>query len=538
MIEGLYARQLADELLRIMSDRAGWPSTLLRQSTIGLMEELALAGAQAANGVLSPSSFEDLKSQARDQLLIDPGLGPMKARGPLLAQIPRESKEFVPSSYKHKAWVSAIPSMQTAYLRNWRLEFSDDRYKDAAGPAFRDAMPAVDSAGFLASHLLHLGISGSYLSGRINYRSEHDPNIYDLTGILEDVEDVVQNGFGSIEVLVALARPPQDQVRSLQGWLDVRSAREWLEANGLPGPRSMHGAIIYEPQAWDIDGALLSVAKAVHRLQQRAILKTGRAPEFLGSAWLAGVKEPKRLPAISQLGRALAPGYELGEPQLEAPRSDDRLEVSVELLLTALSGSGPSTAGTLWASLEAMLAAPGDPDRIQVTDRAGDIALVTLIRSSIQMSLGQLFSRCPQDVLAQRLSGLGVGERLTQFEAALRRGEHERLQHRNTRVALSHTRRLFETDVLKRTREEIRQTLRGLYRQRNLVLHGGITDAPLLEGILRSSTPLVAGVINRYARASHGVPVDPHIFAYQMLVRLEGYLNDPRLIVQSLWDVS
>src|ERR1700730_3062983 len=99
MIDGVYANKLADELSRLVNDRPGWTATLFRQSSIGLMEEFAVAGIQTANGILSGSSFDDLKSQVRSQILADPGLGPMQVRGPVLAQLPRDSKEFVSSSF-------------------------------------------------------------------------------------------------------------------------------------------------------------------------------------------------------------------------------------------------------------------------------------------------------------------------------------------------------------------------------------------------------------------------------------------------------
>jgi hypothetical protein len=157
MIDGPYAQELVDELLRFMSGRAGWPSTLFRQSTIGLMEELVVAGAQAAAGVLSSTSFDNLKSQVREQMLPDPGLGPIQSRGPLLAQTSRDSKEFAPSSFKYKAWAASIPALKASYLQNWQLEFTKTGYADQAAPKFDGAVPPYEAASFIASHLLYLG---------------------------------------------------------------------------------------------------------------------------------------------------------------------------------------------------------------------------------------------------------------------------------------------------------------------------------------------------------------------------------------------
>ena len=237
MIKGTYAAQLADELLRLLSDRAGWPTTLFRQSTIGLMEELAVAGSQTADGVLSSASFEDLKTQVRDQILRDPGLGSMRVRGPVLSLVPRDPKEFVPSSFKHKSWVSTVPGFRDDYIKNWRIESSTKAYADESGPTFPHAVSSYDSACFLASHLLHLGITNSYLSRWLNYRVQHDPLDYELDGLLEQIEILVKGGRFREQILVALSRPPQEEIRSMQGWLNTSATRAWLDSHGLQAPR-------------------------------------------------------------------------------------------------------------------------------------------------------------------------------------------------------------------------------------------------------------------------------------------------------------
>jgi hypothetical protein len=266
------------------------------------------------------------------------------------------------------------------------------------------------------------------------------------------------------------------------------------------------------------------------------LLKTGRAPEFHGKAWIKGVKTARILPEVSQIGRALAPAYEFGDDaQVEAAASEDRLEVAIDLLQAALSEPGPSAAGILWAALEGLLAAPGDPDKIQVCRRAADISLVSLVRTSMQVSIGTLFSRCPDEALTQRIRSLGQPDGLVEFEQSIRRGDHHAITHRSTHLMLSHARDLLNVDVLQTKRMELEQTFRGLYRQRNLILHGGITDAPLLNGIFRSSAPLVTAVINRYTRSIQDGIRDPHIFAYDMYVRIERYLNDPQSATESFW---
>ena len=180
MIDGLYANEFADELARLVNDRPGWTATLLRQSTIGLMAEFAVAGIQTANGILSGSSFDDLKSQVHRQILADQGLGSMQVRGPILAQIPRDPKEFVSSSFKYKAWVFSIPNFREKYIQCWRAELLNEKYQNSHAPLFEGAISPYDSACFLASHLLQLGISRSYWARWLDYRMLYDSKSYTL----------------------------------------------------------------------------------------------------------------------------------------------------------------------------------------------------------------------------------------------------------------------------------------------------------------------------------------------------------------------
>ena len=73
-------------------------------------------------------------------------------------------------------------------------------------------------------------------------------------------------------------------------------------------------------------------------------------------------------------------------------------------------------------------------------------------------------------------------------------------------------------DMLERgllTREE--------FDQRNLVLHGGVTDGLLVEGYLRCSFPLVAAIVNRYARVTEGTAMDPQVVAFQAYASIESH---------------
>ncbi|GLY92747.1 hypothetical protein Acsp02_00030 [Actinoplanes sp. NBRC 103695] len=86
---------------------------------------------------------------------------------------------------------------------------------------------------------------------------------------------------------------------------------------------------------------------------------------------------------------------------------------------------------------------------------------------------------------------------------------------------------LNSASVMKDTRMSLVRTFRALYRHRNLVLHGGITDAPLRSGVLRAAFPLVTAVINRCARARAENGIGAQALAYISGIELDAFEQDP-----------
>jgi hypothetical protein len=179
----------------------------------------------------------------------------------------------------------------------------------------------------------------------------------------------------------------------------------------------------------------------------------------------------------------------------------------------------------LWASLETLLAAPRDVTKMDVVRRGADIALIAFIRSEIWNSLGMLIGKHKDHPLGRALAGAAtVKDRLSRLEAALKTAEYESLRRAGPRIYLRHAARLLDQAYIKDIRATFRHTLAGLYRQRNLVLHGGITDGPLTVSYLRCSYPLVSAIVNRYARATETSYIDPQVFAFQTTASIEEYL--------------
>jgi hypothetical protein len=524
MITTPYAIDLAGEMIRHQRTRLGWTTAFLTLSTTGLLCELLVAGSQVGS-VLSEASFGELNDQVIEQVLADPGLGDKVSRGILRNTLPRKSDNFVPNSHKYRAIENLMPGLERDYLSNWLTEFRRPEYAQMNFPDAGSIISPATSAALLSAFLLAAGLSSELIIKWLDYSLKYAPDPISLEDLIQMLIERYKRGNSPLEIMVLLDRPVAPASRSIEGWLNAAEAKSWLNSNGFSFPRTVHGGILYRSDQWDIYGALKDVSSSLQRIRYRATLKTGKPPSFYPKAWIKGVKTARDIPDPT-VTEVEMPGYPLENPSLVRPSSENRLEVAVEFIQAASLGGGPGSAGMLWAALESLLSAPGDPDRMEVVNRGADIGLIAVIRSQINTSLALLLERrADSEDLRREITALPYDERFDRLQMALVNKEYEALQSAGARLQISHTADLLSVERIKALRLALRHSLSGLYRQRNLVLHGGITDGPLLKGYLRIGFQLVPAIINRYARAWEDTKVDPQVFAFQANAAVEEHIQ-------------
>lgn len=521
MLTTPYAAELAGEMNRYLNSRFGWTTTLFQQSTPDLLQELLVAGSQVANGVLSSSSFDELNNQVKHQFFRDPGLGDMTTRTVLGAVLPKNSDEFSDTSHKYRAMSSAMPDIKKAYLDNWKAELSNSAYSLATFP--RSLMAPGEVGAYLTAFLLGLGMNPDRLVKWLDYRLTFAKSPITLAQFLDQLIDMRNNSYGLLDVMIVADHTAAPSARPIDGWLTAKEVKGWLTSNGFTPPRTIHGGILYKSNQWDIYGALEAIGGTIRRLQRRGTLKSGKSLSFYSTAWIKGVRNPQKIPDNSPI-YTLLPGYQLETPSLASPPSSNRLEVAVEFVEAAATVEGPSAAGMLWASLETLLAAPRDTTKMDVVRRGADIGLIAFIRSEISNSLGVILGRCKDEPLGIALASTPWDDRLNRLEIALKAAEYETLKRAGPRIHLRHVARLLDQSYIKGMRATFQHILAGLYRQRNLVLHGGITDGPLIDSYLRCGYPLASAIVNRYARANETAFVDPQVFAFRASASIEEHL--------------
>jgi hypothetical protein len=492
------------------------------------------AGKAASNGILSDSSFDDLKDQVVERVLQDPGLGHLGDRGSLRNLLPRKASEFRPSGYKYKAIKSRILTLTASYLPNWEAELSRADY--LSWPKSKKGAPLSSPnvvASRVVSFLLEEGVHIGHLTRWLDYRTTHTTDEIELTDLVGQLADFHRKGTDKADVLVLLEQTVNPILWNSLDLLDVPKVKEWLANNGFELSQQqalkVHGGLTIKVEVWDLQDALTRVENILSRINRRAELNGWKPPIFSSSVWIKDIPSPKKISTSRKTG-ALLGGQWIDSKAVLLPHSEDRLEVALEFVEAAATAGGASAAGMLWAALESLFAAPGDPIRLEVVSRAADVGLLAYVKFDLKNTIATFMKHEKSSPIAQKMKTEESAERIASFENYLRAGDFSQITHRKIATQVAHTAALLEPDGLRTRRSELQRSLRALYRHRNLVLHGGVNDAPLLESVLRGGYPLVAAIVERYGRDSQKSQEDPQTFAASAYMKIERYMWEPKQI--------
>jgi hypothetical protein len=206
---------------------------------------------------------------------------------------------------------------------------------------------------------------------------------------------------------------------------------------------------------------------------------------------------------------------------------EDLLDNILELAAPLNRGArGPAVAGG-WAALESLLYHAGDPaDRKdgRAIAAARMAALVTCSWPRAELTvLSHAHKPATPDHLVRQLANAASNrERAIAVASALRSGRTLATKHPADAAAAARMTALVASPQrsLLGVRTAVEGTLRRLYRQRNIVLHGGSTQAVALDATLRTCAPLVGAGLDRIAHAYLADGVLPLALAARAETRL------------------
>jgi hypothetical protein len=194
----------------------------------------------------------------------------------------------------------------------------------------------------------------------------------------------------------------------------------------------------------------------------------------------------------------------------------DRLDDALELAAPLNEGPmAPAVTGA-WAALESLLYEPADKEDTEKGRAIAADRLAALVTCS--------WPRAELTALAHRHRPAAVDALWIELEATRSNARRARIMARavadggcpanvgaSDYAAVERMRRVLHAPhaELRDVRRIVAGVFRRLYRQRNIVVHGGTTAAVALEATLRGAAPLVGAGLDRLVHAKLTLNIEP-----------------------------
>lgn len=514
--ENNFTRDVGARFRDFVGPGVQWQRALWEVGLVLALRELREASDAVQAGALSGKARKWLAESVVSQLGADPGVGDDQQRRRITELLRQDLTAGGVNYYELAIWADDI---ETMYLDRWANVFdgSDSPSRERAARA-------------LASDLLGHRFSAPYLRDWIT-GLESAPDSIGAAELFSRAAALVKSPLQAFEVMLVFERPPSQRFSRPEQWRDARQTSSWLKTRGYGSVRQ-HGGLLIEVTARDANMAARQATDIADRLTARAAVGTRSELVTREECFVGGQHEPMR-GRVSRRAEVRALEREDALLAVDAPGPVDQ---ALELLSHLNTAPDPVAAAAGWSSVESLLSAPGDEDKVITADRLANLVACSWPRAELTTIA---WARTYQagndpDPLAEELRGLATNrERSDRILKAVAEEEDLQLTWPAEQMALRRMERLLRAPraELVAVQRRATATLRRLYRQRNLVLHGGQTAGFNLASALRTAAPLVGAGMDRVTHAALVSGVRPLELAAraQMEIERAGTAQAPSL---------
>ena len=461
-------------------------------------------------GVLSDKSLKDLCHNVELTACRDPGVGGV------------EQRRLLQKMLRHPPKPGGVDFRLLEQIRNEIERSYFGRWAHAIGDPSSDRPKEERVARAIATHLLDSEFSSTYLHRWWSYRIHRERPRRTLAELLEDAHDLVTRPPKEFEVLVSFIKAPRSRAKMPAEWRSAPQVSDWLKKNnhGATDIRQ-GGGMLFRVTARDPWSAIDKVLEGVERLAARIAVGTRSQLQFHESAWISGqskafpLRRNRRGVEIHALDR---------ENSLYRQTDDDRINAALELIEPLDRGSPGTAVSGGWAAIETLLLGPGDAGNRGVAgDRMASFVACSFPRAELTI-LAYAHQKTCDDELASSITDAATNrDRAALVADAIMNEIPLQLPSDSDRLAEQRLKKLLQEPrtVLLDIEQHAKRALRGLYRQRNLVLHWGRTNAVGLRATLRTAAPLVGAGMDRVAHASFTANTSPLELAARARLRLD-----------------
>lgn len=335
---------------------------------------------------------------------------------------------------------------------------------------------------------------------------------------MEDAHAIALTPAKLYNVLVAFSAFTKRKDSMPPGWLDAPAVSHWLKARNFDVREiRQKGGILMQVPARDSSAAVDSARERLESLSARVRVGSTRQFTLLPVAWIDG--EAKEFRLVHE-GRAVDVHSLERKNQIYSPTAYSRVDAGIELLEPLASAAPAMVVASGWAAFEALLSEPGN--HVVVADRMGAIVACSFPRAELTVLSFQAAKS--DQALAASLNNCQTNrDRSEMIADIISNMPTVTLPDHSDRAAYQRLKKLLADPhpVLKDIESYTTAAFRRLYRQRNLVLHGGITNGVALRASLRTITPLIGAAMDRIAHAWYVDNLSPLELAARARISLD-----------------
>ncbi|MGP5672872.1 hypothetical protein [Brachybacterium alimentarium] len=466
------------------------PGCLEREvGVIALLKELPVAADGVDRGVLSEASAHKLATEVAQRVRKDPGVGAGIHRIALSNQL-KGSKTTHVNTASIALISEQIDSLERNYLTHWRGHLQaqeEEAFKEFTGYEYASLQ--------ILSHLLTSGLTANIIDRSLGYIESSDIT-HTASDVINHFEDRINRGPKHVTCLLLLEQPVSPSIHG-ENWMSAGKVRDWAHSQGLLAevPRGIHGAIPVTGNAWDKWQLFELVSSARASIIGRARAMTGRDMRIsqivLTDAFDRIVKITDREDRHPRTAR-----YEFQDLTLGATDSSQIAEAAMEFYTSARRSTSPAAkVSLLWAAIEVLFSEPGT-ENIECAGRAADFASIRQTKRLVSVGMIMLSSNQGDAAYAASVEGKSDEQAYSEFIKYIKEEKYAGVRSERCRKLLPVLSKRMTAGGIVRFRESIEVLLRHLYRGRNLAIHGGVTDSPIMRPIGRVAEPFVAAAID------------------------------------------
>jgi len=480
-----YDRHVAARLLDFFRSEAPWQRSLWCSGLVLTLRETLEASEAVQSRILSAETLSVLAESAVVLAGRDAGIASNDQRRVLVQSL---RGNLVPNGTDYAAIAQIAGDLEQTYLSNW------------AASVLAPQRPRPERAArAIAAHLLDVGFSPVQLHQWCTFQLNDAQGAADLRELIVRMVDLLRKGTSHYKVLVGCQSVPQSLSGVPANFLPAKQFSDWLRESGFSISGVRHnGALLFRVEARDPWAAVQKTVETVTLLESRVALGTTSRLRPLSQAWIEGINRP--FPFVPERRRVEVHALHR-EDKLYSVEQASIVDAALELLGSLNSGAPSPAVAAGWAAIESLVTGPGDQD-VVAADRLAAVVACSFPRAE----LTELSYRIEQQggQLATELAACATNrDRAAVISREIKRGTTFTFPSDSDKAALSRIAEVIASPqlTLRDLQSHVTAAFRRLYRNRNLVLHGGRTEAIGLRAALRTAAPLVGAGMDRIAHA-------------------------------------